>query len=122
MYDQYRYLRPKERPRSLGMWPDGTALAWHNFRWLLLLFLPPCASAIGGYCLENLSIAAAIFIFLAGSLSAVVLFTQLHYGVTSSNHGTYFRNREPVRFFIDVIITSAMYLLLSAQGWFMHMR
>ncbi|HEX2854103.1 MAG TPA: hypothetical protein VHO24_12765 [Opitutaceae bacterium] len=58
-----------------------------------------------------------VILFLGGVLSCF-LFVILCSGFVSSNTGTYFRDKEPVRYWRDVGLLMLVYVAISICGYF----
>lgn len=89
---------------------------WRTLRWFLLLSLPPLVSGVS-FWLRRHQAGGAIFFGFVGVAMDAYLFTALCSGMTSSNWGTYFRDREPIRYWFEVVLLAAVYLALPAVGF-----
>ena len=61
------------------------------------------------------------FVLLLGLIGVTVtafLFVFLCSGIASSNWGTHFRRREPVRYWLQVVVIAAAYIFVSLIGYF----
>jgi hypothetical protein len=63
---------------------------------------------------------AGLGIATIATVLAAVLFVTLCSGCSSSNWGTYFRSREPGRYWFDVAIGSIIYCAICAAVWFVN--
>lgn len=105
------------RPKTLALFPWRTPYfrSWHFLRWFLMLLLPLVANAVAFW---SRGPAQSLLVFFGGALVAAALFVQLCSGMVSSNWGTHFRQSEPVRYWLQVSVAAAAYLLLSCSGYF----
>jgi hypothetical protein len=83
----------------------------------MLMLLPVVGSATAFYFRKQSSF-QAVGLFVLGGAFAAAAFLDVCGGVTSSNWGTYYREQEPVRYWISVGVSAAMYLVLSVAGYF----
>ncbi len=119
MHEQLDHVPSDQRPRMIGALPRGASYfrRWRSLRWFLLLLVPPSASAYAFWTHGQTVWEAAGFLLL-GVAPASLLFVFLCSGMSSSNTGTYFRHREPVRFWAEVAILIAVYIAISCCGYF----
>jgi hypothetical protein len=105
----------------LSQWTLGapSLRKWRTARWFVVLLIPVMASCIAAIA-RNLPAVAPIFVVLFGTAVAFFLFAAIASGVESSNWGTYFRSREPVRFWIGVAISAIIYASISSAGWVLN--
>jgi hypothetical protein len=111
-------MPPSQRQRKLPFFPSGWIYfrQWHFARWFLVLSLPVALSVLAAFWRHGFFAALCIAFF--GFVLAALLFIVLASGMTSSNWGTYFRSREPVRYWVDVCILIAACIGACAAGWF----
>ena len=116
MRDEWQNVPCADRPR-LPLFPAGLAFfkTWKTLRWFLLLLLPVLSSAAAA--LRQRGLFAATGVLLLGLVVAAVLFVQLCSGVSSSNWGTFYRRREPARYWFAVGWVALFYLGLSVIGY-----
>ncbi|MBL8792650.1 MAG: hypothetical protein JNM56_01965 [Planctomycetia bacterium] len=119
MHDQLRSLPCERRPQSIAVFPQGWAYlrSWRTFRWFLLLLAPVVASVVAIVVRDRPWWGAGL-LGLLGLAVASALFVTLQSGMSSSNWGTYFRTREPGRYWLDVAILGAAYLGIALAGYF----
>jgi hypothetical protein len=118
MHDHLRSMPCERRPKSIPIFPHGWAYfrAWRTARWFLVLLVPIAASATATVVRGRLWWVAGLVAVLGLAVTSV-LFVTIQSGMSSSNVGTYFRDREPVRFWADVVIFGAAYLGLAVAGY-----
>lgn len=115
---QLKRMAPEERhrniPMGLGLFPQALPYLtrWRHLRWFLLLWLPnvitfvvllPGHHRVG----EHVLLAVLSPFFLA------IAFVSVRSGVASSNEGTFFRVREPLRFWVSTAIPALAYIALT---------
>ena len=116
--EQFKRMSPKERhrkfPMGLGLFPQALPYftQWRHLRWFLLLWLPNVISFLvllpGHHRLaEHILLAVLSPFFLA------IAFVSFRSGVASSNQGTFFRDREPFRFWISTGVGALCYIALT---------
>jgi len=91
-------------------------LNWRSARWLVLLLFPIAASA-AATVVRGFAAIATIGIAVIGIAVALCLFAAVASGIESSDWGTFLRRREPIRYWIGVLILAAWYLGMCAAGW-----
>jgi hypothetical protein len=118
MSDDWENTPCADRPR-LPVFPSGLRFfgAWRTVRWFLLLILPVFTSAAGAY-LRGRGAGSAVGLLLMGVGWAGMLFVTFCSEVSSSNHGTFYRRREPIRYWLTVGSFGLFYLLFSVVGYF----
>ena len=106
--------RQRKLPMGLGLFPHGLAYftEWRHLRWFLLCWFPNAISffvLLPGHHRLGVHVLLAVLspFFLAAA------FVSFRSGVTSSNLGTFFRDREPVRFWISTGVPALAYIVLS---------
>jgi hypothetical protein len=106
------------RPRRIPLFPRGLAYfrTWRTLRWFLVLMLPLLCSA-GAACVHGRGLLMAGGILLLGTTFAGALFVDLCSRMSSSNWGTFYRGREPARFWITVVWCSLFYLVMAVSGY-----
>jgi hypothetical protein len=120
---QLQQMSPKERhrkfPMGLGLLPGALPYftTWRHLRWFLLFWLPNVVTFFvllpdHPRLMEHLGLALLAPGFLAWA------FVSGAAGMASSNHGTFFRAQEPVRFWISVAIPAACYIALTIAYYF----
>ena len=62
----------------------------------------------------------AIVMLILGLSSASVVFRILCDGMSTSNQGTWFRETEPAKYWLDVVIWSIGYILVASAGYFIQ--
>jgi hypothetical protein len=82
-----------------------------------VLVVPVVASAAAAV-LRGLAWGAVAFILLGGIVIAMLLFASISSGQTSSNWGTFRREREPARYWMDVAILVCAYAFFAVFGYF----
>jgi hypothetical protein len=90
--------------------------AWRRLRWFLLLVLPMLCSTSAVYIRGRGMVAAACSVVL-GVAVAAALFVELCSGMSSSNWGTFYRRREPVRFWLAIAWWGLCYLVIAFVGY-----
>ncbi|HVT83435.1 MAG TPA: hypothetical protein VHM90_22530 [Phycisphaerae bacterium] len=110
-------MPPRERPEELPLFPAGWKYfrRWRTCRWYLLMLLAPCAGLCAAWMRG--SFGGGIVVLVMGGTFGAVVFVQINSGMSSSNWGTYFRGKEPWRYWADVSLWTALYLGISAAGW-----
>ena len=115
-YDYLRTSPVRERPKMVAIWGGEYFRDWRKAGCFVLLSLPSSASAAwNGFVLSRWAWAA--FGFVAGELLVFAGFISICSGMASSNWGTYFRETEPVRFWLSVAICGLGYVLVMAGMW-----
>ena len=82
------------------------------------MLIPVVGGTISAF--YRIDLFTAILTFLLGVAFAVIPFSILVNGMSSTNWGTYFRNTEPIRYWIDVIIWTVAYILVATAGFFVR--
>jgi hypothetical protein len=77
----------------------------------------PLVQSVVGAVLRD-QIGSAFGVGIMGLAVTSLLFVQLASGASSSNWGTYFRSREPIRYWLDVAILSIAYVGICFAGWY----
>jgi hypothetical protein len=108
-----------ERPRMIGALPRGAVYfrTWQTLRWFLLLTIPLLASGIAWWSRKD-SVWGFVGVCAIGGACLICLFVALCSGMSSSNNGTVFRHREPIRFWLDILLTTLGYFAMSVVGYF----
>lgn len=114
----WKRSRVFDRPKSVNLFPRATPYfrEWKTLRWILLLALPSAASGIA-MAARMPYIGGALFIWLSGAMMDVMLIAAVCSGMTSSNWGMYFRDREPARYWLGVTIIAVVYAAVSIIGY-----
>ena len=109
----------EDRPKFLPLFPRGWTYfrTWRTARWFMVLLVPIALSVAASLVRGRQGWEAAMLAGL-GLAVAAALFVTVSSGMSSSNTGTYFRRREPARFWRDVAILSAAYLGIAVAGYF----
>jgi hypothetical protein len=117
-YDYLRDMPVKERPQSLAYYGLGARYFrdWSKLRWFLLACSPYLACAMRNGFFLSRWIFAGIIILFGGALS-YLLFISAFSGMTSSNWGTYFRDSEPVRYWLDMALIGLFYVGFLVAMW-----
>jgi hypothetical protein len=112
-------LPVKQRPKMIPMFPRGIVhfRDWRSLRWFLVLTIPVFLSTGTTYWRGHTLVHAAVF-GLFGMMSATWLFIDLSSGMSSSNHGTFFRRREPIQYWCVIGAVAAFYLCFIVVGFF----
>lgn len=99
MQDDLEYTPCEQRPRLIPVLPGAlpSFRSWPSLRWFLLLQLPVVGSATASL-MRGRPIGGAAMIILLGLATSTCLFAAICSRISSSNVGTYFRSREPIRF------------------------
>src|SRR5262245_1091933 len=110
-----------ERPRMVSPCPEGFVYfrKWRSLRWFLLL-VPPVLASGSAVVLRGQGWVPAVFVIVGGHFIGAALFVVLASGMSSSNWGTYFRSREPLRYWLDVAILATAYFMMCVCGYFLH--
>jgi hypothetical protein len=112
-------MAPWERPASLSLLPHGREYFrhWRTLRWYLLMLALAAPAAIWlGLKVHPI---ATVIVFGSAALIGMIPFVQLASGRSSSNHGTYFRKTEPIRFWRDTLLTLAVFVGLCVGPFFL---
>ena len=115
--DGFENLKPSARPRA-PLFPGGLVFfcRWRTLRWFILLAVPAIAGStmvlVGGHAI------ASLISLVVGLTSSSVMFVVACSGMTSSNWGTYFRRREPVRYWISFAIAVAAYCTIVGGSFY----
>lgn len=117
MSDEWEDVSCADRPQ-LPLFPYGLAFfkTWKTLRWFLLFLLPVLSSAAAA-CLRERGLFAAMGVLLLGPVVTAVLFVQLCSRISSSNWGTFYRRREPIRYWFAVGWVALFYMGLSVIGY-----
>lgn len=83
----------------------------------MLMLLPVLGSSTAFYFRKQSSF-QAVGLFVLGGFFAAAAFRDICGRMTSSNWGTYYREQEPVRYWLSVAVSVAAYLMLSVAGYF----
>jgi hypothetical protein len=122
MWHNLKDIPPSLRPAPLPLFPSGWQYfqRWRSLRWFVLLLLPGTVSVLVSAWRHGVQaiLGLAILTSLTAAITAI-LFIALCSGCTSSNWGTWFRSREPFRYWLDVFILSIAYFALSGAAWLM---
>lgn len=107
-----------QRPRCVSLFASALVLflTWRTLRWFLLLVPPLLCSAAAAH-LRGRTWGESLGLLLIGLGFAAAMFVELSSGMSSSNWGTFFRRREPVRYWISVGFTALCYLAISLVGY-----
>jgi len=112
-------VRPAEKHDHWANLDRGSLLTafrcWRCVRWFLLLLLPVVASALAA-CLRG-EWGEGLILLLLGVAVAAILFVFLGSGASTSNWGTFSRDRRPIRYWIDIAIWTAAYFMVSCGGY-----
>lgn len=108
---------PVEFRSELSVFPRGWVFfrRWGTLRWYLLMLVLPASGLVGAWLRGQM--VGGVIIFGMGALVGAVAFVFLNSGTSSSNWGTFTRAREPMRFWVDVVILVAIYVAISLVGW-----
>ena len=119
MHDYLKDIPVTERPKMVPLFPSGASCfrAWRSLRWFLALLLPITGSAVA-YWLRKHEIGFILFICIVGALVAACLFVALCSGMASSNWGTHFRQTEPIRYWLQIVVMGIAYVGISCAGYF----
>lgn len=119
MVDDFQRLPVGERPRWIPIFPRGLVhfRQWRTARWFLPLQLPILLSGTA-VVIRGRGLGEAAILLLLGSAVAAVLFVEVCSGMISSNHGTYFRRQEPIRYWLNIGVIGLAYVVLSTAGYF----
>jgi NADH:ubiquinone oxidoreductase subunit 6 (subunit J) len=79
--------------------------------------LVPVSASVIVSIIRGAQLIPVVVIALMGIAVAFCLFATIASGVTSSHRWTFFRQREPVRFWIGVVILALWYILMCISGW-----
>jgi len=115
--DGLENLKPSVRPH-VPLFPRGLAClrGWRALRWLILLAAPAIAGStavlVAGYAIASL-VSLAI-----GLAASVYVFVAACSGMVSSNQGTFFRRREPVRYWIGLLVAVAAYCAIVGGSFY----
>jgi len=112
-FDDLRDLAPQERPKCLDVWtllgdfwrkPTGA---------VILLFL--CAVVLASTIISFLQghwWLRILFLTLGGVVVSLGMTASICRGVVSSNWGTFFAGKEPVRYGVGLLLYMAVYVVL----------
>ncbi len=116
---QFEELQPSDRPRFLPTFPRGLVYfrRWRTLRWFLVALIPIAVSLAAAWWRGHAW--QGVGAFILGTAFTVVAFVDICSGMTSSNWGTHFRSREPIRFWIGIVIMVPIYVLATMAGWFL---
>jgi len=115
-YDYLKKLPVRKRPKMLSLWGKEYYRDWKKLRWFLLFSLPGALSALwNSYILDRWK--WALFGFVASQFLIAIGFTFICSGMSSSNWGTYFKETEPLRYWIDLAILLCMYFFVMFGMW-----
>lgn len=119
MDEDLRSVPAERRPRFIPVFPRGWGYlrVWRTARWFLALLVPVALSAAAAVVRGRPWWEAGILAVLGLAVASVLFVTALS-GMSSSNTGTYFRDREPVRFWGDVAVVGTAYLGIAVAGYF----
>jgi hypothetical protein len=114
--DELEFVPCEDRPHNILTFPRGLPYSrrWTTLR-LYLLMLAPILLSAGLASLQNLML--ALIVVLTGAGTAAGLLVTVSSGVASTNTGTYLQSREPVRYWLNVLILVAAYVFLSSVGY-----
>lgn len=117
MHEHLKDIPAAERPKMVSLFPWGASCfrAWRSVRWFVGLLLPVAASAVSLWYRQH-GLGVSLFVGLVGAYVAACLFVALCSGMASSNWGTYFREREPRQYWLQVVIAGVVYLALACIG------
>ncbi len=91
---------------------------WRTLRWFLLGVLALLPGVV--FMVHRGRPLEAFVVFVIGLLLENLLVWNLASGITCSNHGTFFRSREPVRYWVDVALIAAVFAGLCVGIWFIR--
>ena len=117
MFDPLEHLPQSQRPKSIPLFPDAWRFFcnWTSLRWFLLLLIPIAQSTVGAIYRHKYG--EAIGVAVLGIALAAMLFGIVTTGRVSWNTGTYYRSREPITFWLEVLAISVWYFVMSIAGW-----
>jgi uncharacterized protein YwqG len=118
----YAYLKTlpcRERPKFIAIQPWGWTYLrdWRSGRWLLAMLAPPLVGAIVG-AVRGLPWGLVAILAVFALVLTERLFVFLAVGMLSTNTGTYFRDREPLRFWANIALWMTPYVALTLIGLF----
>jgi hypothetical protein len=114
-YQNLKDMPVKERPRKLlPAYSIEYFKGWYLIIFLSVLLLIVLNGTMAGVTQQNWWVILGVLIAAAGYLA---VFVSICSGVTSSNIGTYFRETEPVRYWITNGITSFFVCLVCIAIW-----
>lgn len=113
MYDHVKALPPSRRSQLCLSWRDLTP---DSRRLFVLLEIPLWFSALSqAYRRDDLWFGLGFFAIL--SVLTFVLTWELGTRCASSNHGTYFRDTEPRRYWMSVGVTALFWIVFVMAGY-----
>ncbi len=114
-YQNFKDMPVKERPRKLlPAYSLEYFHGWYLIIFLSLLLLIVFNGIIAGVIQQSWWFILGVLIAAAGYLA---VFVSICSGVTSSNIGTYFRETEPVRYWITNGIITFIVCLVCIAVW-----
>ena len=119
MHEHLKEIPVERRPKMLPLLPGGASYfrVWRSLRWFLVLLVPVAGSAVSLWSRKH-GIGLSLIVGVLGIFVAASLFVDLCSGMTSSNWGTYFRQTEPKRYWLQVAVVAFFYLAISCAGYF----
>ena len=117
MHDELKSVACDRRPKSLSLFPGGLAYlrSWRQRAVLAALLLPVFGSA-GAQFLREGKIGGSIVILVIGGVVTPLMYVAICARMISSNTGTYFRESEPIRYWLSVSILIIGYLGFASAG------
>jgi hypothetical protein len=108
---------PQALRAELPLFPRGWVYfrRWGTLRWYLLMLVVP-ATGLAGAWWRGQIVGGCIVFGVAATVGAIV-FVFLNSGISSSSSGTFARAREPTRFWVEVMLLAALYVVISLAGW-----
>lgn len=119
MHDDLRSVPFEQRPKFLPVFPRGWVYfrSWRTARWFLAMQVPVVAS-VAAAVVRGLPYSGVAVLAALGLVVTALLFVTVLSGMASSNTGTYFRDREPVRFWQHVAVLGIGYVGVAVAGYF----
>lgn len=115
-YDYLREVPVKDRPKKIATWEKEFFANRKYLPWLVLASLPGLASA-GWNAFVLSRWAWASFGLASTELLAVIGFTTVCSGMSSSNWGTYFKDLEPFNYWLDMMLIVGGYIFVMTGMW-----